>query len=853
MTPWSRGPLLLLRRPGVVLALVAAGLVATLPAAASPLFLDSARHATLHRQIADACQWSTGGQLVGSVTFDRAGTQVFEQRVATLAARPSVRLAPPVESLTARAVVRGAAVTLVYRDDFAGHVVVRDGSPDQPGLWLSHRYAEFLGVRAGDRLTVNQQANAFVPANGATSTLPVAVIYTDLRDEPDDPYWCDMRAVYGIVQENALGDPPPPFVLADRATYLGLAGTLRFTAEQRASYRLLDPYPTIPGAEAAAAEFDAAGAAVDDAAWAAGRGRARVQMTGFVQRANLVRDTLGAPVWAISGAGILVGLLVVTAAAVLWTRRRHQELATLAAHGVSARGLGLKAVTEALPAIVAGVVAGGAVAWWLVRLVGPSAVLGPGAPQRAVLAVAVLGVVALLAVGVTAGVRCRALTDVAPRRRLRRYLPWELVPLAAVALLWTRLGDARVATGDNFTGIVATVPTRLLVVPILAVVAVAGLLSRMWARWLRSRRPAPSRPARFLAWRRLGRDAVVTALVAAAAAVPIALAVYGAVVNGSVRATLYDEARAVIGADTVVTLAGPQPVPDALRDHATGVLRLDKAEVAGLTVDLLAVDPDTFARDAYWSGGRSVLDELRTGGVVIGSGPVPTGAYSLRWSELSWPVEVIHVPSLPGAKGGYPVVLVNRAAVPAELASRISAQPQLWISGDAVAARQAVAASRLRVSRVADARSVYAGTFLEPVTYTFAYLSAVSAFTGVIVVVGLLLHLESRTAVHRRAYVLLRRMGLRGRAHLWALLGELGVPLVAGLVCGLALAAGITTALGREFEVNPGIPPPTVIVVPYPVIAGIAVAVAVVAVVAVGFAHARVRRADAASVLRDAA
>ncbi|MBX6723646.1 MAG: hypothetical protein IRY92_10520, partial [Dactylosporangium sp.] len=60
LTPWRRGPLLLLRRPGVALALAAAAFVATLPAAAAPLFLSSAQNATLHRQINQACPWQVG-------------------------------------------------------------------------------------------------------------------------------------------------------------------------------------------------------------------------------------------------------------------------------------------------------------------------------------------------------------------------------------------------------------------------------------------------------------------------------------------------------------------------------------------------------------------------------------------------------------------------------------------------------------------------------------------------------------------------------------------------------------------------------------------------------------------------
>ena len=74
-------------------------------------------------------------------------------------------------------------------------------------------------------------------------------------------------------------------------------------------------------------------------------------------------------------------------------------------------------------------------------------------------------------------------------------------------------------------------------------------------------------------------------------------------------------------------------------------------------------------------------------------------------------------------------------------------------------------------------------------TYTFQYLIAVNVFAGLVVAAGLLLYVEARTPVYRRGYVLLRRLGLRRRAHLAALMLETGLPMGAGLLFGLLLAA----------------------------------------------------------------
>src|SRR5688572_11848688 len=69
LAPWLRAPLLLLRRPGVALALFAAAFVTTLPAAAAPLFLSSSRNAALDHQIAQACPWIAGASITSTVGY----------------------------------------------------------------------------------------------------------------------------------------------------------------------------------------------------------------------------------------------------------------------------------------------------------------------------------------------------------------------------------------------------------------------------------------------------------------------------------------------------------------------------------------------------------------------------------------------------------------------------------------------------------------------------------------------------------------------------------------------------------------------------------------------------------------
>jgi putative ABC transport system permease protein len=180
-----------------------------------------------------------------------------------------------------------------------------------------------------------------------------------------------------------------------------------------------------------------------------------------------------------------------------------------------------------------------------------------------------------------------------------------------------------------------------------------------------------------------------------------------------------------------------------------------------------------------------------------------------------------------------------------------AAQRQLWVGATRPPYAE-LAAAALPLARLASIDDLRAGAVYEPVTFTFQYLIALSVFTGLIAVVGLLLYLESRTAVHRRAYVLLRRLGLRSRAHRRALVIELGAPVLVGLIAGLGLAAGLAAMLGGEFEVDHGSPPNAILVLPWAMVTVVCVTPLVIAAVAASFAHHRVRRANPSEVLRDA-
>ena len=878
-------------------ALGAAAFVAVLPVAAAPLFLSAAQNATLHRQVSTTCPWSVGVRITNSleltsVPYLMDGAEIFQRRNDVITAASAPGLSAPVISLVGDVVVdpvgrpsldpniRG--LNLVGSSDFADHVEVVEG-PVGKGIWVPDTFAAAQGLRVGDQVRIGQRSQVSSRFEGVpaprTYDVPVAAIFRDLRSLPDQPHWCSLRDVYrGRPGQEYTNEPVLPLALIDNDTFIAAGKAAQLRVTHTIEYAVTDPDQPAPESavlvtrigqmqrQVATADQEVLGTDFfNRTTFASGLGR-------MVRRADLVREGLLPPVVPITAAGTAVGLAVVAAAAVFWVQRRRQELVVLAAHGVTPRALGGKAVLEALPAVLVGAAAGWAAAWLLVRWTGPSPILSADAVPRASLAAGATALVALLLVGMVAAARCRGLTDqTGGHDRHHRWsrVPWELLPLAAAPAAWVLLSDTRTADTAGGVGDVAHLPARLLVVPILVIAGAVLLVGRLGARRLRRRGLArtPVRPTALLAWRRIVRDATTTAVLAAATAVPIAMAAYGAAVTDSIRTTADAELQLLLGSDVVAALspgsataATPPPVPSlpGLAGRMTEVSRINAQHLGDLQVDVIAVDPATFPNGAFWDDrmpGPTLADAtalLRAGPVptVVASSNVVTGEATLTLLGREVRVDVVSSRLLPGVQGGYPVLLMHRDAVPPR---SFDSGRQLWIRGDPAEIENTVAAAKVPLARLTSADDLQVGALHEPVTFTFQYLIALSVFTGLIAVVGLLLYLESRTATHRRAYVLLRRLGLRAGAHRRALIVELGGPVMVGLTVGLGLAVGLAYALAAYFEIDASRPPGAILVLPYP-LAGVVASMALVVVTGAALlAHRRISRANPAEVLRDVA
>ncbi|PRX43441.1 putative ABC transport system permease protein [Prauserella shujinwangii] len=879
--PWSRAPAALWRRPAVVLATVVAGLLVALPAAAAPLFLSSSGNATLHNQIDRSCQWRVGARVEAPLSFaappfdrDRlTGERALDRRAeAVRAAAATVpRLSRPVVTthLTANVVpARRPAVApdrttvvLMARDGFRGHVRLLAGG-EGPGIWLPDGFARLQGLEPGDRVAVGTAGGAPVP-------MRVAAVYRDLRSLPDQPYWCGLEELY---RGKPLSNQPVfPVALVDTGPLLTVAGDSEFDAGQRLEMAVDSTGLTTSGARPVVDGLTAFRDAVSRAGPAVFPGGPDITSTlgGDVARAELVVASLTGTVLPLAAAGALAGLVIAGAAGAFWADRRRTELAVLSARGVGPVAVAGKAMLEtAVP-----VVLGGALGWVAARTLvagsGPSPLVTPAAVGDSVLAAAAATLTALAALAVTAGVRAARVFDAPPahRHRVLRRLPWELLPLAGAGLAWSLLDGETTTSSVGTAGMVAHLPPRLIVAPVLLTAGLALLTARLtrWALALARRRAAgdpagafPRHVARFLAWRRVRATPAVAAILVAATSVPVALSAFGATVIGSVERTLHAEGQLIVGTDAVFGLTGSTAVPPALGDRATVTKLWTDGDLGGTTVHVLGVDPATFGRAAFWDPalpGPDLAELLsRIGdpdapspGAVLAGMPVPADpVLEVRGQRRA--LDLTEAPQLPGKGPGYPMLLVHREVLDGLTGA---ARPYLWVRGDPDRSVAAVAAAGLGVSTVSRADQVHQVGVYTGITYTFAFLAAVSLLSGVIIVVGLLLHLDARARARRSAYVMLRRMAVTALAHWRALVLEVGGLLLAGFAAGAAIASVVVLLTRPDYDVDAATAPGTVVDVPWVVLAALLGAALATGAVAAGTAQRAASRARPSEVLRD--
>ena len=864
--PWTRSPLLVLREPMALLAVAAATAVLGLVAAGGPLFIASVGTGALHLAAAERCVQEDQLSVVNPALNTDLAVPAGPQSPATvLAADPVVRdafgsVGLPAPLLARYATVdtgddsglRPAQVGLFDAEDSLAHVDLVEGTPAATGVHLPDTYAAQLGVHAGDQLAL---ASGPVPIAGVYRDLDTAGYRTVLPD-----HWCHWRD--RIV--TSVSSRPPPFVLADTATLAALAPSVQ--AEWTSpvdvdGLTVADARAVVAAGRAlfSAAELDphanspVAGADV------------RTQLDFDVTETIELQDAVGSPVAALATAGGALSLALVGGAALFWVQRRHSELRLLAARGVSPLALGLKAAGELGGPAALGCVLGWAAGLVVVPLLGPSTLLEPGAPVRG-LAAAGTAWLACLATLVAVG------TVVTGERRRAPSRPVRSTALAAAVLLPVVLGAALLRGADLEQ---LAQPGVYLIDPALLLAPILGLTGLVLAAALLAAAPLPR--LREGAGRRgipvftaVNRAAAArTALVAVVCglAVPTAVAVYGAGFTASSAETVQQKADTYSGAPVVLDVrvrfgelpdVGPGATPVSW--IRAGAVDADGRALGD--VEVLGVDPATFARYAIAHAdvtGRPLPDLLTRLGdsgpgravpaILAAGGPSPA-TVEVRSSALD--IDVVGTaPAFPGMRlPGRPALVVDLAAL-AGLDRYAGWHNELWTDQQHVGAVLAGLTGRgVLTDDIEDPSTFLDATSLLPVTWTFDFLTALSALLAGVSAAGLLLFLAARAQRQEIGYVLMRRMGMTRGAHRRSLLLEIGAltgwAWTAGCLTG-TLALAVAT---RMVDVDPGFPPPTVLRLPLGTAALAAGLLGAAAALLSWWAARRSERADPGVVLR---
>jgi putative ABC transport system permease protein len=528
------------------------------------------------------------------------------------------------------------------------------------------------------------------------------------------------------------------------------------------------------------------------------------------------------------------------------------------------------AALEAIVPAGAGAAVGWLAALGLVRLFGPSPFIQPSVERSSMASTAWVVAFGVLFLGAAATLATRLqFEEVAGRLpgRISR-APWEAVVLLLAAAAFYEI-HTRVAAVSS-EGAAPKLDRLLLLFPLLFIAGFAGLAVRGLRVLLVRVRQAGSRwrPAAYLALRRLASAPRMALLLVTASSLAVGILVYAVMVSDSVTSTTRQKALVATGSDVAVPLSRSATLPARLPGGSTVVARVDQASVvpAGQAVQVLVVDPSTFARAAFWDPNfsRTSLPDMlrRLGGngvrlpvVAVG---IDLGANAaLRLVGANVPVATAaSAVAFPGIRGGRPMVVVSAAALaratPNAQAITGGAR-QIWAKGDPATVLRAIRRAGLSTAGATTAARLERTPAFLAVSWTFSFLEALGLVAGLVVLVGLVLYLQSRQESREVSYALAKRMGLSSGSHRRSVGLELGGMLLGAFVIGTALAAAATRLIYRKLDLLPGQPPAPLYRIPGPILGAIALALAVVAALGALAVQRRANRANVAEVIRLAA
>jgi hypothetical protein len=375
-------------------------------------------------------------------------------------------------------------------------------------------------------------------------------------------------------------------------------------------------------------------------------------------------------------AGIIVALVVLAAAGAFAAAARKVEQQLLFSQGVGPGPIMARACVESILPCALGGAAGLGLAFLLVSAVGASGPVAGAASHQAIASTGLAIAGAALLVGIVSAVssvgRGESIWGRGPRLASLAGLPWELVLVALAGYSLRRLQTGGAFVLDPVLHVRKPSP-YLLAFPVFAVAGFALVGARLFAVALRWVRESSGRfvSSLYLAVHRLAGAPRPTFLLVSASVLCLGVFVQAQTVVRSLETTVDAKAKLFVGSDVEGRVLYETPLPRSFPLPITRVTRRPYAGTLGdgSAFDLLAVDPSTVARAAYWNSAFSSLSLHKIAsalGQTTNAVPILIAAASdipprfLAIDGVKVPVrEVGHASAFPGMSSRRPLVVVD--------------------------------------------------------------------------------------------------------------------------------------------------------------------------------------------------
>ena len=863
LPPWRRAPVRLLRSPALFSAVAVVTAILVLAVASRPLFVASSAAAAHERAITEGCPFLTGLRIERDVAISNAGQPTLSSASAALARRIEAipETAPPIVTVVGGGATIGTSesssdshVQLVSRDGFLQHIEIL-GRGNPAGIWLP------------DSLDLPPDDHVVMTIAGVSTVVPVAGIFRDLARQRDE-HWCSMSRYFAPFQAYQ----PPPVVLLGRERLVDLLrdGGVRSTrawweyGPKVGGWDLAEARAAIPSLERVArASNDKA----DGLAREIGRGSASVDVVGSLGQATRAGTTVDAAAGPVALGTAGVALLMLLGAVRLWVDRRARELRSLSLRGAGPGALAAKGLAEIITPVLVGAVAGLVATLGIVERLGP----GPVARVDQVSAARAAAVAVAVAVAAMFALLLGLARRVASGRTggEERQLLWEPVALAVAGAALYELKKRRSSVIDG-----TDIDALLVIFPTLLVAGMSGLVARvLLARraLTAAGRHVPS--AAWLALRRLSWNRRRALPVATAAAVSIGIVIFAGGLSSSLAATSRAKTLLPHGAEQVAQLddeAGSDDVGSF--PSATLVGRTTEAGVivrGRPSVDVLAVDPATFARGAFWDrsfAGDSLsrlLDHLEPPSM---DGPMPVilaaGDAVPDRLVLTLPAEdgevdveatvVDRVRAFPGL--GYrgssrPLVVVSTEVLGSTGAETT---PELWVRDPSASLEADLRRRGVEALSVVRPTSGSGLLVVDANEWAIDYVWAIGACAGFVMLAGTGLYLGANGARRRVSDVMARQLGVPSRTRLLATALELGALLGGGVIIGAPFGRLALELVSGQLDPLPHTAPAAILRVDGSAIYACLLIAAAASLLVAGVSQRRTALASLPRILRDA-